>query len=242
MCSYRVTAYFNKKIDCGPYGFVCERNNKLRLCEGENLRGPTFLCPPRTICNEESSDVCESVINYVEPPIRTIRCHRYERIADPNVPGCKGYILCIPNKNRFQGIKFKCTGNTVFNGYTRTCSASNSYRCPMSNTTKQFVDVIDGNTRRKPVAGDVAYSDLSPSLEKNRPIDCKHYKLTVTQDSSPVRAAYFCPPRPARKEVATRCTVFSNQFCLILERVDEDQFIQNSGVASRRPRIKAELE
>lgn len=218
---------------------MCEGQNKLRLCEGKNLRGPAFLCPPGSTCNEESTDVCESAINYVEPFIRSIRCHRYERIADPNVPGCKGYILCIPNKNRFQGIKFKCTGNTVFNGYTRTCSAPNSYRCPLSNTTLHNVDFIDGDTRRIPVAEDVAYSDLMPSSGNNRPIDCKLYKLTVTQDSSPVRAAYFCPPRPARREKVTRCTVFSNQFCLILERVDEDQFIQNSGAASRRPRIKA---
>lgn len=234
-----MTAYFGKKIECGLYGFVCERNNKLRLCEGESLRGPTFLCPPRTICNEDSTDVCESAINYVDPPIRSIRCQRYERIADPNVPGCKGYILCIPNKNRFQGIKFKCTGNTVFNGYTRTCSAPNSYRCPMSNASKHYMDYIEGDTRITPVAGDVAYSDLIPGLEENRPIDCKHYKLTVTQDSSPIRAAYFCPQRPSRRDVATRCTVFSNNFCLILERVDNDQFIQNSGAASRRPRIKA---
>lgn len=234
-----MTAYYSKNFECGPYGFVCEGENKLRLCEGKNLRGPAFLCPPGTICNEDSNDVCESAINYVEPFIRSIRCHRYERIADPNVPGCKGYILCIPNKSRFQGIKFKCTGNTVFNGYTRTCSAPNSYRCPLSNTTNQYVDFVKGDTPRMPIAEDELYSDIIPSLEKNRPIDCKHYKLTVTQDSSPVRAAYFCPSRPARREKVTRCTVFSNQFCLILERVDEDQFIQNSGAASRRPRIKA---
>lgn len=197
--------------------------------------GPSFICPAGTTCNEDSSDVCQNNINFVDPAIRSIRCRRNERIADPNVPGCKGYILCIPNKNRFQGIKFKCTGNTVFNGFTRTCSSPDKYKCPLGNTTKATIDLYEGGTRRISHGPEFQY-DSSPTVSQGRTIDCKNYKFSVTQDRSPIRATYFCPRRPARTGTPTRCTVFSNQFCIILERADEDQFMENAGAAYRRPR------
>ncbi|XP_063375028.1 uncharacterized protein LOC134662686, partial [Cydia amplana] len=224
----------NRHFDCGPYGFTCEGQAKLRLCEGLNLFGPSFLCPPDTICNEDSSDVCENTNNYIEPSFgKTIRCHRHERIADPNVPGCKGYILCIPNKNRFQGIKFKCSGTTIFNGYTRACSAPDKYKCPIANTTQAKDFYIESN-RRIDTRHDVEFEN-KPAL-RPRPL-CKNYKFTVTQDQSPAKAAYFCPSRPVPGERAVRCTVFSNQFCITLERYNEDQFVESSRAAYRRPRF-----
>lgn len=229
--------YNNRNFECGPYGFVCEGHTKLRLCEGSNLFGPSFLCPPETICNEDSSDVCENTVNYIEPSLsRTIRCRRNERVADPNVPDCKGYILCIPNKNRFQGIKFKCSGTTIFNGYTRTCSAPDKYKCPLVNTTHSNEFFIESNRRIDNHRDDYPYIPTGPLLHRERPIDCKAYKFTVTQDKSPVKAAYFCPPRPIRGERTVRCTVFSNQFCITLERYEEDQFIESSRAAYRKPR------
>lgn len=204
----------------------------MRLCEGENLLGPAFLCPPDTICNEDSNDVCENAINYIDSSFtRTVKCNRNERIADPNVPGCKGYILCIPNKNRFQGIKFKCTGNTLFNGYTRTCSAPDKYRCPLANTTRSSPELFAGGNRR--VDSNVR---ISESNNDRRTIDCKNYKFSVTQDNNPVRATYFCPSRPVRGETSVRCTIFSNQFCITLQKDDEDQFIQTNSAAYRKPR------
>ncbi|XP_013185821.2 uncharacterized protein LOC106131304 [Amyelois transitella] len=227
-----VAAFGTKSFDCGPYGFICEGNSKLRLCEGENLLGPAFLCPPNTRCNEDSSDVCESTQNYMDPTLtKNIRCHKNERIADPNVPGCKGYILCIPNKNRFQGIKFKCTGSTIFNGYTRACSAPSEYKCPLQNVTKTAPQLFVEENRRidsEPHHGNAP--------QRPRPIECKNYKFRVTADSGPVRAAYFCPPRPVRGETSIWCTIFSSKFCITLERDDSDQFTQTFGVAYRKPR------
>lgn len=229
-----VVGYNPHYIDCGPYGFVCERNNKVRLCEGENIFGPAFLCPPNTVCSEDSSDVCVNIGNFIDSSFtRTIRCHRNERIADPNVPDCKGYILCIPNRNRFQGIKFKCSGNTVFNGYTRTCSAPDKYKCPIVNTTKK-PELFDDN-RRTDNRGEVKLIDSKG--DTRRTIDCKNYKFSVTQDQTPAKATYFCPSRPVRGESAVRCTIFSNQFCITLERDNEDQFIQDNNAAYRRPRM-----
>ncbi|CAG9091064.1 unnamed protein product [Plutella xylostella] len=223
---------------CGPYGFICENARKLRLCDGTNLFGPTFNCPANTICSEDSSDVCEDAINHFESSVtKSIRCRRNERLADPSVPGCKGYILCIPNKNRFQGIKFKCSGSTVFNGVTRTCSDPDKYKCPLSNST---TTTFTGNNRRHDVSQeDVELDDWSSPVKKLRPIDCKNYKFRVTQNSMgrPARATYFCPSRPPPGERATRCTVFSNQFCITLERDDEDQFALEAGIAYRKPRL-----
>ncbi|KAL0839745.1 hypothetical protein ABMA28_016386 [Loxostege sticticalis] len=229
--------YFNtKSFDCGPYGFVCEGSTRLRLCEGNNLMGPAFKCPANTICNEDSSDVCDNTLNFMDPTFtRALRCHKNERIADPNVPGCKGYILCIPNKDRFQGIKFKCAGNTIFNGYTRTCSSPDKYKCPLDVTTpKPTIEIFESQNRR--IDGDDFASNSRPV--HGRP-ECKNYKFSVTDDNSPVKAAYFCPSRPVQGETSVRCTVFSSKFCLTLERDDEDQFINSHGVAFRRPRIGA---
>ncbi|XP_049865456.1 uncharacterized protein LOC126366391 [Pectinophora gossypiella] len=227
---------YTRSFDCGSYGFVCEGKSKLRLCEGDSLLGPAFLCPAGTICNEDSSDVCESVNNYMDPALRTVRCRRNERIADPTVPGCKGYILCIPNKNRFQGIKFKCTGDTVFNGFTRTCSSPDRYKCPLGNVTKNPTDLFVDNLRVSHLEKFGFDISPPPNTKTARPIDCKNYKLTVTQERNPTRAAYFCPPRPLSNGIPVKCTVFSNHFCIILERDDEDQFLQSSGSAFRRPR------
>ncbi|XP_053600175.1 uncharacterized protein LOC128669392 [Plodia interpunctella] len=226
-----IAAFGTKNFDCGPYGFVCEGASKLRICEGENLLGPAFLCPPNSRCNEDSSEVCESTHNYMDHSLtKNIRCHKNERIADPNVPGCKGYILCIPNKNRFQGIKFKCTGSTIFNGYTRTCSAPSEYKCPIENVTKPPLDLFVEENRR---------IDSDPhrnAPQRPRPLECKNYKFSVTDANGPVRAAYFCPPRPIRGETNVRCTIFSSKFCITLERDDSDQFSQTYGVAYRKPR------
>lgn len=228
-----VVAYYPTLVDCGPYGFVCERNNRIRLCEAETRFGPAFLCPPNTICSEESSDVCVNIGNFIDSSFtRTIRCHRNERIADVTVPDCKGYILCIPNKNRFQGIKFKCSGNTIFNGYTRTCSAPNMYKCPIENTTKK-PELFDSN-RKNGNRGEV---DLNSNENSRRTIDCKNYKFTVTQDQTPAKATYFCPSRPVRGESSVRCTIFSNQFCITLERDNEEQFISDNSAVYRRPRM-----
>ncbi|XP_072941883.1 uncharacterized protein [Epargyreus clarus] len=235
-----ITAAFltSKYTECGPYGFICESSSRLRLCEGDNLFGPAFNCPANTICNEDSSDVCENSINYVDPTLRrNLRCTRNERVADPSVSGCKGYILCIPNKNRFQGIKFKCGGNTIFNGFTRTCSSPDKYKCPIYEATTTTSRYFLGQNDRMDV-NHHANIDRNPPVNRNRPIDCKNYKFAVTQDKSPVRATYFCPPRPIGGESTVRCTIFSNQFCITLERHDEDQFIEGVGAAYRRPRTE----
>ncbi|OWR55446.1 hypothetical protein KGM_205659 [Danaus plexippus plexippus] len=229
-----VSAFYYTNMDCGPYGFVCESASKLKLCDGRNLFGPGFICPANTICNEESSDVCEDTMNYVDSPLtRTIRCHRSERIADPSVPDCKGYILCIPNKNRFQGIKFKCSGNTVFSGYTRTCTTADRYKCPLHSTTKTPPQIYNNGIREGATS---VGSNGQPQVNGHRAIDCKSYKFTLTQDTQPVKATYFCPSRPVNGESSIRCTVFSNHFCITLERDHEDQFIENAGVAYRKPR------
>lgn len=172
-----------------------------------------------------------NVGNFIDSSFtRTIRCHRNERIPDATVPDCKGYILCIPNKNRFQGIKFKCSGNTIFNGYTRTCSAPDMYKCPLLNTTKkpELFDRANGNR------GEVK---LDSNENGRRTIDCKNYKFTVTQDQTPAKATYFCPSRPVRGESSVRCTIFSNQFCITLERDNEDQFNSDNSAVYRRPRM-----
>ena len=234
-----MTAYGNdRNYDCGPYGFVCDGISKLKLCDGEKLFGPTFLCPHNTVCNEESVDVCENPLNYIDPVItRAVRCHSNERIADPSVDDCKGYILCIPNKNRFQGIKFKCSGSTIFNGYTRTCTSPEKYKCPLTNVKKS-----------KPLYyGDVKVDEQSSQnlglIQTGlRPIDCKSYKFTVTQDTGPVRPTYFCPSKPVTGEFAIRCTIFSNHFCMTLEKDSEDQFIHSTGTALRRPRTELLLQ
>lgn len=224
---------YEKNYDCGPYGFICDGISKLKLCDGEKLFGPTFLCPHNTVCNEESVDVCENPLNYIDPVItRAVRCHSNERIADPSIPDCKGYILCIPNKNRFQGIKFKCSGNTIFSGYTRTCTSPEKYKCPLVNTTKSK-PLYYGDVKG---ADDKNTQDLGPTQSGHRPIDCKSYKFTVTQDTGPARPTYFCPSRPVTGEFAIRCTIFSNNFCLTLEKDTEDQFIQSVSNILRRPR------
>nr|BAM20458.1 unknown unsecreted protein [Papilio polytes] len=82
----------------------------------------------------------------------------------------------------------------------------------------------------------INYGNSDMSSHWHRPIDCKNYKFAVTQDQSPVRATYFCPSRPAGGESAIRCTIFSNQFCITLERDDKDSFIQAAGAAYRKPR------
>lgn len=200
--------------------------------------GPAFKCPANTVCNEDSSDVCENARNYIDPAItRTLRCHRNERIADPNVPGCKGYILCIPNKNRFQGIKFQCTGNTIFNGYMRTCSSPDKYKCPVENTTKPSIAIFGNSNRRIDTdLSDVNSLNAKP-IDGPKPIECKNYKFSVTDDHGPVRAAFFCPSRPVYGETSVRCTVFSSKFCLTLEKDVEDQFNPSPGAAYRRPRM-----
>lgn len=238
------TIYGKQFLKCGLNGFICEGSTKVRICEGKNLVGPSFLCPANTICNEESSSVCENYINYIDPSItRGLRCHRHERIADPNVPDCKGYILCIPNKNRFQGIKFKCAGNTVFNGLTRVCSSPDKYKCPIANTVKTVTEVFDDETRRFDPDHDKSQSKLSHHQspqsigDRFKPIDCRNYKFRVTHDDEPVRATYFCPKAPARGETTVKCTIFSNQFCVTLDRDDEDQFIMDSRPAYRKPRM-----
>ncbi|XP_026765067.2 uncharacterized protein LOC113523337 [Galleria mellonella] len=230
-----VTAFNTKKFDCGPYGFICEGAHRLRICEGINLLGPAFICPPNTHCNEDSSDVCQNAVNYVEPAIsKTIYCHKNERIIDPTVPDCKGYILCIPNKNRFQGIKFKCGGNTIFNGYTRTCTAPEKYKCPVTNATKPSIELFGNENKRVDSNTDTR---LHPQTSPHRSIECKNYKFSVTDDNGPVRATYFCPPRPIWGETSVRCTVFSSKFCITLERDDGDQSVNNAGAAYRKPRI-----
>ncbi|XP_028038041.1 uncharacterized protein LOC114248828 [Bombyx mandarina] len=231
-------AYRTTNFDCGPYGFICEPNNKVRLCEGDNIIGPAFLCPPNTVCNEDSSDVCENTVNYIDPGFnKAVRCHRNERIADPSVPGCKGYILCIPNKSRFQGIKFKCSGNTIFNGFTRTCSAPTKYRCPLLNSTKNGLELFNENRRIDTYQGNLKNRNSENPAQKPKPIECRNYKFSVTQDSVPVKATYFCPSRPVVGENSVRCTIFSNQFCITLERDSEDQFLHRTGVAYRKPRM-----
>lgn len=226
----------NRGFECGPYGFSCEGSTKVRLCENTNLFGPTFLCPENTVCNEDSNDVCENTINHIDSSLgKTVRCRRNERIADPSVPGCKGYVLCIPNSNRFQGIKFKCSGTTIFNGITRSCSSPTKYKCPIADTTKAS-EFYDTNRRSDIDRGEFVPEDLSQAVHKPRPIDCKNYKFSVTQDGRPAKATFFCPSKPVPGERSTRCTVFSNNFCITLERLDEDQFALNTGIAYRRPR------
>lgn len=210
------------------------------MCEGDNIYGPTFLCPPNTICSEDSTDVCEHTVNYIDPALRGIlKCQRNERIADPTVPGCKGYILCIPNKNKYQAIKFKCTGNTIFNGATRTCSSPERYKCPLPNITFDRTQV----TERRPdffIERDREIYN-TPSIQRNRPIDCKNYKFSVRQDNGPVsRVTYFCPKRSVNGR--TQCTIFSNHFCLTLQRDDEDQFAMSTGLARRKPRADFTLQ
>ncbi|CAG9792121.1 unnamed protein product [Diatraea saccharalis] len=220
---------------CGPYGFVCEGLDRLRLCEDDKLIGPSFKCPRNSVCNSDSLDVCDNAINYIDPEVRkSLHCHRNERIADPTVPNCKGYILCIPNKDRFQGIKFKCAGNTVFNGFTRTCSSPERYKCPINNTTKATLELF-GNQNRRGDTSDVSKFDPIRDRE-SKPIECKHYKFTVTNEDGPVRATYFCPSRPVQGENTVRCTVFSSKYCLTLERDDEQQYMQNFGLPFRKPR------
>ncbi|XP_041972889.1 uncharacterized protein LOC121728716 [Aricia agestis] len=220
-----------RTTDCGPYGFVCDGANRVRLCDGDHLVGPAFNCPSDSLCNEESTDVCENRMNYIDPVLsKTIRCHRNERVADPSVENCKGYILCIPNKNRVQGIKFKCSGNTVFNGFTRTCTSPEKYKCPIANSTKTSFQYFGGS-------GSKSNASKSPDQAHfHRPIDCKSYKFAVTQEDAPTKATYFCPSRPVVGESRIRCTIFSNYFCITLERDYEDQFIESTGAAYRRPR------
>ncbi|XP_046978687.1 uncharacterized protein LOC124544260, partial [Vanessa cardui] len=234
--SRAVFGFFNRvNGECGPYGFVCDGISKVRLCDGDKLLGPTFLCPANTICNEESSDLCENVINYIDSSItKNVRCHRSERLADPTVPDCKGYILCIPNKNRFQGIKFKCSGNTIFNGYTRACTSPDKYKCPLVNTTKTKPQLYGEFNTKANTYRDNSFQ--SSNAAGHRPIDCKNYKFTLTQDTTPVRSTYFCPSKPVSGENSIRCTVFSNHFCMTLEKDVEDQFIQRTGAAYRMPR------
>ncbi|CAK1551949.1 unnamed protein product [Leptosia nina] len=214
--------YFSNRIQCGPYGFVCDGISKLRLCEDGNLLGPSFRCPANTICNEESDEVCENAINYIDPAItRNIRCYRNERLADPSVPGCKGYIMCIPNKNRFQGLKFHCSGTTIFNGFTRACTSPDKYKCPLGNSTSsqnKYYSDSNGNRKGEINRGGAA---ISPYDRLHNPIECENYKFAVTTDNSPAHVTYFCPPRPAKGEFNIRCTVFSNNFCISLEK-DED--------------------
>ncbi|XP_047023282.1 uncharacterized protein LOC124632477 [Helicoverpa zea] len=231
--------YLNPNYECGQYGFTCERNNRVRICEGTKLVGPAFVCPLGTFCNEESTSVCEDAINFIDPALtRSLRCHRNERIANPNVPGCKGYILCVPNGSRFQGINFKCSGNTIFNGFTRTCTSPQKYKCPVSNSTKTNPELFGSDNRKDPLFSDDKQS-LSNRFSGQRPmpIECKNYKFRVTQEDTPNTVTYFCPPRPVRGESSIRCTIFSNNFCVTLERDDEDQFIVDSGAPSRRPRM-----
>lgn len=213
----------------------------MRLCEGTKSIGPTFICPAGTFCNEESTAVCEDAVNFIDPSLtKRLRCHRNERIANPNVPGCKGYILCVPNGNRFQGINFKCSGNTIFNGYTRTCTSSLKYKCPVNNTTKSSPELYGSGNRKDPYYNDKkSNSDLSNRFSVQQPssIECKNYKFRVTQDDTPNSVTYFCPPRPVLGETSIRCTIFSNNFCVTLERDDEDQFIVDSGAPARRPRM-----
>ncbi|CAH2092182.1 unnamed protein product [Euphydryas editha] len=220
--------------ECGPHGFVCEGLSKVRLCEGDKLIGPSFFCPANTVCNEESTDLCENVINNIDSSItRNIQCHRSERIADPTVPGCKGYVLCIPNKNRFQGIKFKCSGKTIFNGYTRACTSPEKYKCPLVATNKTKPLYYEDNGKINSNRVNSFQTSKDPG---HRSIYCKNYKFTVTEDNSPSRVTYFCPSKPTRGESVIYCTVFSNNFCLTLERDTEDQFMQSTGTAFRRPR------
>ncbi|KAJ8727119.1 hypothetical protein PYW08_015516 [Mythimna loreyi] len=231
--------YINPNYDCGQYGFTCERSNRVRLCEGTKLVGPTFVCPVGTFCNEESTAVCEDAINYVDPALtRRLRCHRNERIANPNVPGCKGYILCVANGNRFQGINFKCSGNTIFNGFTRSCTSPQKYKCPTSNTTKSTPELYGSDIRKDPYGDDKSKLGLSTQFSGLRPasIECKNYKFRVTQDDTPNSVTFFCPPRPVRGENSIRCTIFSNDFCVTLERDDEDQFVTDSAPV-RKPRM-----
>lgn len=219
--------------ECGPYGFVCEGTSKVRLCDGDKLLGPSFLCPANTVCNEESTDLCEDTINNIDSSItRNVRCHRSERIADPTVPDCKGYILCIPNKKHFQGIKFKCSGKTIFNGYTRACTSPEQYKCPLVNTAKTKPQFYEDNRHINTNRNNFQTSN-GPG---HKSIDCKNYKFTVTQDDSPSRVTFFCPSKSTGGGSPLYCTVFSNNFCLTLERDMEDQFMQSTGVAFRRPR------
>lgn len=203
----------------------------MRICDETKGVGPTFVCPPGTFCNEESTDVCEDAINHIDPTLtKTLRCHRNERIANPNVPGCKGYILCVPNGARFQAINFKCSGNTIFNGLTRTCTSPNKYKCPQGNVTRSGPELFNSDRRRIPTDAGSNVAGLRHSS-----IECKDYKFRVTQDDSPSRATYFCPPRPVRGEDTIRCTIFSNHFCVTLEKDDVDQFVPD-GTPYRRPR------
>lgn len=229
-------SYGQKPFECGPYGFICETSTKLRLCEGDRLYGPNFLCPANTLCNEDSNGVCEDTVNYIEPALRgMLRCHHNERLADPSVPDCKGYILCVPTKNQFQAIKFKCTGNTIFNGITRTCSSPQKYKCPLNSdsSSPNATGTVQSNRR----TGSLHREDNTPNAYRQRPIDCKNYKFSVRQEGNAhPRVAYFCPKRPAPGQRTTRCTVFSNHFCLNLERDVEDQFTMST--VHRKPRMR----
>ncbi|XP_075972246.1 uncharacterized protein LOC142974036 [Anticarsia gemmatalis] len=227
-------AYSN--FECGTYGFTCERNNRVRLCDDTKPIGPAFVCPFGTFCNEESTNVCEDAINHLDPALtKRIRCHRNERIANPSVPGCKGYILCVPNGSRFTAINFKCSGNTIFSGITRTCTSPSKYKCPLSNVTKSGPELFSD---RRPGEGANKPTSLGNNIVGHRPasIECKNYKFRVTQDDSPSQATYFCPPRPVRGQDTIRCTIFSNHFCITLDRDDEDQYIADS-TPYRRPRM-----
>ncbi|KAL4714472.1 hypothetical protein ACJJTC_017767 [Scirpophaga incertulas] len=234
----KATEYNTKNFYCGPYGFICEGTSKLRLCNDNTLLGPLFKCPANTVCNEDSGDICDNSINYINPETRkTLRCHRNERIPDPNVSDCKGYILCIPNQDRFQGIKFKCSGNTIFNGFTRTCTAPNRYKCPIVNMTKSVIELYKNENRKVDDA-----SDTRNHLLESRPIECKNYKFSMTNDDGPVRAAYFCPSRPVQGEDSIRCTIFSSKYCLTLQKETDDEYVPHTGFAHRKPRTENNIK
>lgn len=215
------------ETDCGPYGFTCEPNNRVRLCEGIKIIGPAFICPRGTICNEQSTSVCEDAINYIDPSLtRKLRCSRNERVANPNVPGCKGYILCVLSGNRIQHINFRCSGDTIFNGFSRTCTSPNRYKCPLANTTRQEFYPTENPNKH----------DSSGHHHRPTSIECKNYKFKVTQNGSPGQATYFCPPRPIVGQERIRCTIFSNDFCVTLEKEMTDQYITDSA-PYRKPRM-----
>lgn len=142
--------------------------------------------------------------------------------------------MCVPKGDRLQALNFRCSGNTLFNGITRTCTSPSKYKCPLSNITKPNPDLYHITVR------DQFKSSGTKLLHQSLPsIECKNYKFRLTQDNLSNQVTYFCPALPPRGHETIRCTIFSNHFCITLDKDNEDQYILDN-TPNRRPRIKDE--